>query len=351
MNDILLILKAIGVMGLYFVLFFLAGCLYSEKVHQNRLMNVLLTGFFTYFSAFHLMALPMKLLHVKLHILSISWMAAAAVMALFVLTVRRRVWIRVLAETFSRTRKEETGSTKGWTAFLLAFGIFITLLLGINYNHVSDYDAGYYIGLPMSSVYSDTIELMDPYSGQMLDEPNPYYRLNTFTIHSAVVWQITKLSLITEEKFTMTMTLCVLFILCLYKTGGQLFPGEGKKAVLFTWFSLLALMFSYSLSGVSHYFAYRAYEGKAITAYLLMTAVFCSFLSVYREKEAGFGWRCLFLCGLCGICFCNTAVLVVPVLTGALLVPLVLYRRSGKILLSLILVLLPSVFWILASFL
>lgn len=64
---------------------------------------------------------------------------------------------------------------------------------------------------------------------------------------------------------------------------------------MFLMLSVLTLLFSYSLAGVSHYFAYRTYEGKAITAYLYTTGIFVFFLGIFREKEKNGAGQVCFL--------------------------------------------------------
>ena len=69
---------------------------------------------------------------------------------------------------------------------------------------------------------------------------------------------------------------------------------EAEKTV-FVILADLVLLFSYSLGGVSQYFAYRTYEGKAIIAYLYMTVIFGFCLAIYRRRR---------VCGRGADCFC-----------------------------------------------
>ena len=69
---------------------------------------------------------------------------------------------------------------------------------------------------------------------------------------------------------------------------------EAEKTV-FVILADLVLLFSYSLGGVSQYFAYRTYEGKAIIAYLYMTVILDSVWQ-YTERRR--------VCGHGADCFC-----------------------------------------------
>ena len=57
----------------YLVLFGLLGSLPGKRLHGNSLLNMLLLGCPLYFSAFQLLALPLKLARAPLKILSVSW--------------------------------------------------------------------------------------------------------------------------------------------------------------------------------------------------------------------------------------------------------------------------------------
>ena len=127
---------------------------------------------------------------------------------------------------------------------------------------------------------------------------------------------------------------------------------EAEKTV-FVILADLVLLFSYSLGGVSQYFAYRTYEGKAIIAYLYMTVIFGFCLAIYRKETSLWPWCGLFLCGTGGIAFSNSALFIVPCMIGATLFPYVLcdgiLKRQWHLLKRYIIVLLPSVFWMLFS--
>lgn len=332
--------KGVLVAFLYLGAFVFAGALLPEKYHKSSLANLCLLGFMVYFGMFQIVALPMKIGQLPLKYLTLTWVGILGAVFLFDLLWRRKILFRAFKNCFSDRKKIAAGCV-----FLVASGA-LALILGMNINHISDFDAGYYIGLPVSSVYSNTIELMDPYSGQMLPEPESFYILNTNTIHSAVIFQFLNLHPLVEEKFSMTAALVIVFCLFLYKGGQLLFQENRRKALMFLALSVLALLFSYSLAGVSHYFAYRTYEGKAITSYLYTTGIFVFFLGIFREKEEKWGWSGLFFAALGGVAFCNTAIFVIPVMISALILPWILLERKWKALLPYVGVMAVSGFWL-----
>lgn len=332
--------KGVLVALLYLGAFVFAGAFLPEKYHRSSLTNLCLLGFMVYFGIFQVVALPMKIVQLPLKYLTLTWAGILGAVFLFDIIWRRKILFRAFKNCFSDRKKIAAGCV-----FLVGAGT-LALILGMNINHISDFDAGYYIGLPVSSVYSNTIELMDPYSGQMLAKPDSFYILNTNTIHSAVIFQFLNLHPLVEEKFSMTAALAIVFCLFLYKGGQLLFQENRRKALMFLGMSVLALLFSYSLAGVSHYFAYRTYEGKAITSYLYTTGIFVFFLGIFREKEEKWGWAGLLFAALGGVAFCNTAIFVIPVMISVLIVPWILLERKWKAFLPYVGVMAVSGFWL-----
>ena len=73
---------------------------------------------------------------------------------------------------------------------LLLAAVGLAVLLGFNTNTLSTYDSNNYIGLPVASVYSNTLDRVAPYSGTLLEAPEQFYIMNTDTLQSAIVYQV-----------------------------------------------------------------------------------------------------------------------------------------------------------------
>ena len=343
MWDLFTMVRGIGIMVLYLAEFLFAGCLLPEKFCRNSLSERMLIGFAVYFSLFQIIALPMKVLQLPLSYLTAAWCAVLIIIPVMVLLLRRgALW---------QTIRPRRMKAPDFAAVLLtvALAAVLAAVLGMNINHISDYDAAYYIGLSPSSVYSNTIEMMDPYSGRMMQRPTNYYLFNTYTVHSAVMYRTFGIQPVLEQKFSMTMAFSVMFMLTVFRGGMLLFQDDRKKTAAFSWLSLLALWFSFSISGTSHYFAYRTYEGKSVTAFLLMPMIVVCYFALFQEKTMLWGLSGMFFTGLCGAAFCNTAIYLVPLLTGILLAAFVLQSRKWKMIPQMVLVLLPGMAWALAE--
>lgn len=336
----ILALKGIFCIVFYFGCFFCAGAALPSKFHKNSLPKICLLGFMIYFSAFQIVAFPMKIAKLPLKYLTLTWLGLLGLLLIFVLWKRRAV----IREAVSGIFADRHRLFYGGAVLLAAFGLAV--FLAMNINHISDFDAGYYLGLPVSSVYSNTIERMDPYTGKMLEGPDHFYLLNTITVHSAVIYQAFNLPPLVEEKLSLTIVMAVLFVLVLFETGLRLMKEKYKEALVFTLLAVLTLLFSYSISGVSHYFAYRTYEGKAICAYFYMTAIFMFYLSIYKRQDENWGWAGLFFAAVSGVATCNTALFTIPVLITTLVLPCLLWQRRSREVKYYVLTILPCLFWL-----
>lgn len=338
-----LILGTLLISG-FFIIFLLFGALLPEKYQSKSLIFMCLTGFMLYFSLFQIIALPMKILHRPLHQLTLTWGVLVALLCLFSLIARHKILCKCISGIFSFSRNTP------YILIVFFISIALAVLLGLNTNSISDYDAAYYIGLPSSSVYSDTIELMSPYTGTMLENPEHFYIMNTDTVHNAVIYQLTNLHPLVWLKWSWTIILTLLFESALYKCGESLFQKDYQKTTIFFILSNLTLLFSYSLSGVSHYFAYRTYEGKSITCFFYTTVIFCLCLQLYKNADANWVWSSLFFCTLSELSFCNTSLFVVPCMTALTLLPFlfteVFRHHRLKPCRNYALVLLPAVMWL-----
>lgn len=328
----------------YVVMYWFLGAVLPDKYQSRSVPVMCMSGFLLYYSLFQLIALPMKITKQPLSRLTIVWGCVLLLLAGYVV-IRRR---EVLADSIRNLVESRRKAVLVLCVAVMALGIAV--LLGYNTNTISDYDSGYYIGLPVSSVYSDTLELLSPFEGKVLDEPQAFYVMNTDTLHSAVIYQALKIHPLMERKWSFTIAMALLFEMVVYQCGKLLFWKEPGRTGVFCLLTNLALLFSYSIGGVSHYFAYRTYEGKAIVSYLYMTMIFCFGLALYKKEKGAWPWACLLLCTISGISFTNTALFVVPCMIGLTLLPYLLSEgirhKNWKYLVNYIIVLLPSVVWL-----
>lgn len=310
------------------VMLFVSGCmgmLVMNRVESKSVSLTLILGFFVYFTLFQVIALLFKVRLAPLSYLSITWSVVIVAISI-VAVIRCR---QAMAELLGRFWHYVTGQQR-WALLLMVLGtIAVFIFINRNMYQIAQYDAGYYLGLSTSSVYTNTIEQYDPYTGTILKQLSSFYLLNTYTIHSAVIAQICGLHPLLMSKMVMTFLVVLLFELIQYKTGQALLGTDGAKCALYLFLVNLTLLMSYGISGVSHYFAYRAYEGKTICAIVFLPAIFLAFVRMLQSDD-GWSWRSLLFMGASGAAFCNTAIIHVPVMATICMAVVWARCRSGR---------------------
>ena len=334
--------RAIAAIVIYLGAFVFFGSLLPERWHKWKFINLILLGFPAYFGLFQIISLPLKLLDVSLKTVSIAWLAVLGIVFFAVLILRRKQFFPCLKKSITEYRADLYGIV--WIVLVIGM---LAALAG-NTTHLSGYDYSYYVGTPVASVYGNTIENIDVYTGEWgnVSQRN-YYILNTFSEHSAVIYQLFDLHPVMEAEVTLTVLMPLLFLLFLYKTGFLLFKEDPVLAKMFAAAAVLVLFFSYAIAGSSMYFAYRPYEGKAVCSYLIPAAVFCFFVMIMKESEAEGGWGGAFLTSVAGIAFTNSALFIVPGMTAMLGIPYLFTHHDRKTIRNACIVLIPSVIWFL----
>ena len=222
----------------YLCMYVCVGALMPEKVHEKSLINMLIAGFMAYFAFFQVIALFCKAKGVPLHVLSALWFSFLVAAAALDLAFRRQMLAECIRKQIRRIKKEAV--LRGMLAASVAFAFFIIF----NTDHISDFDAGYYIGLIASSAYSDTIERVAAIWGYEISAPQAFYFLNTIPDHASVMVQVFHIPALLEEKIVFSFTNVLVFMAILYRIGTLLFAFRKRQTALFVWISTAVLMFS-----------------------------------------------------------------------------------------------------------
>ena len=211
--------------GGYLVVFWMFGTLIPEKFQSGKFPVMCITGFLLYYTLFEIVAFPMKYLCCSLKQLTVIWGCLLILLFFFVIWKRRRV----LADSV-RTIPGSTQKNISVLILLLA-AVGLAVLLGFNTNTLSTYDSNNYIGLPVASVYSNTLDRVAPYSGTLLEAPEQFYIMNTDTLQSAIVYQVLNIHPLMERKWSFTIAMVILFEMGLYQCANGFFKKkEAEKA-------------------------------------------------------------------------------------------------------------------------
>lgn len=317
---------------------------YVLKWKNNDILKVEFCGFFLYFGFFQMIALPLILLKRSLSMLSYIWVALnILIIALFVfLIVTKRCIIKVkqLEDTSLVTR-------------LLMIVAFLIVIGQAYYGAVQFYtgwDTAYYLGTMNSAVYTNTMYQYDGSTGRIVSDINLRYALSTFFMNTAVVAKITGLHILTIQRYVVS-SICVLMSnLIVYLIGKLIFSNDARKTSVLV---ILNVVFSYYLISeysTSQFLLLRGYEAKGYCANVVIPATLYCMLRIWK-RESKANWKLLFLVAFASVPISMSAILIVPVLIGLMLLAQVIIKKNWKELIYGFICVLPNILYLLLYFL
>lgn len=333
-------LMAVG----YLLLFFLTGMVLPKKCLSGSVTLTCISGFLIYYAVFQVIAFPMKYLRISLSTLMWTWLVLIGMMIVFVVIFRRDY----ISECMKKMLQAPVSHKLLW-GLTTVITLILAVVLGSNTNVLSDMDALYAIGTPVSTAYSNTLELMSPYTGNIKDSVEVFYILNTDMIQSALFSKVMHISPLVERMWCFTIAMVCMFEMALYHVTEVIMGEEKEKQGMFWILANLVLFFSFHYSGVSAYMTYRTYEGKSVFGYFYSLAIFLMCLLIYHEQNRKYAWTSLFFCSMGAVAFTNSALFLAPLMTGMTLSVKLLsdaiHKKGFKNWLYLIIVLIPDLFW------
>lgn len=343
---------ALLLIPIYLMLFLVFGqgfYLLFHRTHQP-IGHKIIIGFFTYFSIFQMVALPLKIILAPLSALSILW----AVIVIIVV-----IMVCVISLKGDRIKLEIGSGIKGRFKIKRINLIYIMVILAIigvqfivielNQSVGSPWDASYYIGEVVSSVYTNTISQYDAYTGLKLSVLNSSYLLENYQMHSAIASQIFHIHPLLEMRTTMSGVIVLLTNLILVRIGRMLFPKQLKKTALFVLFIAIFNICYASFFSAAFFYSNRTFEGKTILSATIFPAtfylVFRLMINYERKKNVKhtLEWAELFILVFGTFCINMSAMFLMPVLLSSLLIPFALIKRRWAIFKNYIISLIPCV--------
>jgi len=329
--------KVIVVLGFYVIAFLSFGSIITQRKNDTSFSYTKswLIGFFAYHVVFQIIAVPIMFLQYPLSLLTRIWTVIVAVVILFALLRFGKLWF----QTGGIRLKGLFGVD--WIQWIpiLVTGASVVLVSVI---YVSFWDATYYVGQVSFSVYTNTINQIDPLSGDWLKVFDLKHCLATYHVNDAVVCQMFGIAPLIETKTVMVAVIAWLTNMLHYRLGCRLFRDAKEAVAIFMLLTLVLNLFTYSAYTASSFFMYRTYEGKAITANLSIPFVIGLLLKLYGEGESRELWQQLLLVAWGSVAVASSAMFLVPAAMAAGIIPYLVWKKRPSMLFKLAMVALPS---------
>ncbi len=318
-------------------LFLAFGSLFLKVLKKEERFSwcfVPVLGMFVYYGCFELLALPMTLFLVPLHVLTASWGMIMGIVGIAGAFFSGKLWIqkgKSLAAVMRRSR--------------LLFGCLI-LLTGLQLLYGAAYysnsaDAAFYVGNVSTSLYTDTLGRYSPYTGKALSGFQVRYVTAAYYLENAVFCSLFRVHPMVLVKTITPVLVFFLANLLYYHFGMALFSGNRKKAAGFT-----ALVFFFGLMAgapeFSGFLFYRTFEGKAMLYALALPCLFLLFLELYRNPKERLFWWSIFAVSLGTVCLTTSSMTVIPAAVGAATLVIMILKKTIRPLLPALFGILPD---------
>lgn len=356
----------------YLFLFYMYGTdlLLLIGQRQQRVERKIAVGFFVYYFVFFLMTIPLKALGRPLHLLCAVWIfitAAAAVLFLF-LQIREKKKARPKASSDASMPRAQRIYRILAVLLVLAQCVFYET----NDFNGALWDEAYYVGDAASSVYSDTISGVDPYTGgEVVSGMKRLYFLETYQNEIAMMSMLFHMDPVIEAKSVCFGANFLVFFLTASELGMTIFRRDRKKTALFLLLLSALFSFSYNTHFPAQMLIFRGYEGKSVLANTAILFFIYEFLrlGMAADEPVRCGWsgalerwsaesedgtirpfedlrlskkkrhpaseRILLMIAAAGSCsICMSGIYIVPLTASAYMLPAALVQRRKGWLLS-----------------
>ncbi len=315
-----------------------AGILFLRKKEAFTLGECFLTGYLFLFAAAEIMALPMILLHVPLHLLVWCYGAVAAGTALCGIFCLRK---QTFPSVFSVRERFRSASPFFWCALIL---IAVQICIVVYFAHF-DADDAFYVGTATTSVETDSIFVVNPYTGLNYRNLPSRYVLSPFPIFLAVISQLCAglhPAIMAHTVFPPVFQL--MSYLVIYRIGCKWFRNNSHKSGIFLYVvAALNSFATYSTYNSGSFQMIRIWQGKALLAAALLPLLLYLSLSIVMEEKPEYPWGLLFLGNISCCLLSSMGIILAPILQGVFaLLALIRFRSPGRFLKAL-LCCLPSV--------
>ena len=314
---------------------FAAGIPFLQKKQKCVAPEYLLVGYLVLFSVTEVLTLFVIWRKLPLHLLTmgyggISLMLAAVGIFCFAKNKRH------LSDIFTQNT-----SVYFWMAVLV---IVLQTVMCVFLAHM-DADDCMYVANATTSVHTDTIFQINPYTGREYTRLPERYVLSPFPVFLAVVSQ---LSAGLHPAIMAHMIFPAVFLPVCYMVQyllGRKWFGEVQNAVgIYLFLVALITGFSaYSVYNAGCFQMVRIWQGKALLAGMLLPAVFYLSMCIYLGNEKEYSWLLLGMADMSCCLLSSMGVILAPLVAGCFLIVSLITNRNIHHVWKTLLCFIPSV--------
>lgn len=315
-----------------------AGVPFLRKKTTYTPGECFLTGYLFLFAAAEALTLPTILLKAPLHVLVWCCAAVALAMALLGIFCFRKQPLPSAAQIKERIRGT---SPFFWCALIL---IAVQIAIVVLYAHF-DADDAFYVATATTSVETDSIFVVNPYTGHNYKNLPSRYVLSPFPIFLAAVSQLCgglHPAIMAHTIFPPVFQL--MSYLIIYRIGSRWFreSAHGRGIFLYVVAALNSFA-TYSAYNSGSFQMIRIWQGKALLAAALLPLLFYLSMSIVMEEKPEYPWILLFMANTSCCLLSSMGIILAPILQGIFLLLGLIRFKNIKRFMKGLLCCLPSI--------
>ena len=306
-------------------------------VSEQRLswLKTYLFGLMTEFVIFQIIAVCLTFLKSSLSLLTILWLISCGiVIALGIWTWIAQKNIYVAKEKrHRRKRLFQKSNLENYVVAVVVIALVAFQVIFVTLHVHDDLDDAWYVGTSVVSYFTDTLNLVSPYTGEIMDRFAPDYVLSPWPIFCAMLGKLS----FTHPAIVMHTFIPILMIpLCYivyFLLGNEVFRKSTNKTLwLLLFLCLLNIYGNWSIRSTSTFLLFRIWQGKAILSNCIIPLLVCVFIYLVNDLEnKKLNFVLLLITVMAGTMVSSMGVFLGSVMLFALsLVDLISYRRIGN---------------------
>lgn len=303
------ILIPVGLFVLQMFLILSFGVLVQKliKYEAKSLVISWIIGVFSMFAVFGLATIIATLSQLPLSYLTAFWTVVSILVVGYVILSCHSAIKKMIIKFIMHVKEQ------GILLSLLLFAVLVLQMWIIIVYIDNSPDGSYYIGSVTTNVYTNSLGLYEPLTGEALTQFSSRYLFACFQNYNCVMSQLFHIHPLMQAKLIMPEIVIVLVNMVYYAVGNSLFKNDRKKTVVFIIFMFVFNWFSNTGYTSSTFLFTRTYEGKAILGNLVIMGMIYCFINIWQGKDNLLHKVILLAISISSFIFSSSAMLIVPV--------------------------------------
>lgn len=295
-----------------------------------------LFGLMTELVIFQIFAVILTFMKSSLSLLTILWIVSCGILTVLGICegiIKRKKYKQIPKEEKRKNRRRNPHRVENVIVMIAGIALILFQVIFVTLHVHDDLDDAWYVGTAVISYFTDTLNVISPYSGEVLLKFSADRVLSPWSIFCAMLG---KLSFVHPTIIMHTFIPIIMIPLCYivyFLLAKEILKQNINKTLwLLVFLCLLNIYGNWSIRSTSTFLLFRIWQGKAILSNCIIPLVICIFIYLVKDIEnKSLYFVILLLTVTAGTMVSSMGVFLGPVMLFALsLVDLISHRRIGN---------------------